>query len=237
MSEEKHILPELKQIVGALLFATKEPLSIKQIRKVLVETGEFRGGMFEAFTFATEKDVAVSIQCLRDQFLEMKVGLHLQEVAQGFRLTNDPDCGPWIRQMLDKNKTVRLSKPALETLAVIAYRQPCTRAEIESVRGVAVDAMVRNLIEMQLIKSTGRSTLPGRPWLFGTTQKFLEHFGLNSVDELPGISELRRNAPERDPVAEPVVNDLTEPLFSAEEMAKTENGTHKENLEQTEGQE
>lgn len=237
MSEPNNILPELKQIVGSLLFATKEPLSIKQVRRILVETGEFRGGMFEEFTFATEKDVAVAIQYLRDQLLEVKTGIHVQEVAQGFRLTNDPDCGPWIRQMLDKNKSARLSKPALETLAVIAYRQPCTRAEIEAVRGVSVDSMVRNLVEMQLVKSVGRSELPGRPWMFGTTHKFLQHFGLNSIDELPGIAELKRNEPKPDPVSEPVVDDLTAPLFSDEEMKKTENGTHKDNLNETEGQE
>ena len=236
MSEaNNNILPELKQIVGALLFATKEPIPIKQIRKVLVETGEFRGGMFEEFTFATEKDVACAIQFLRDELLGLKIGVHVQEVAQGFRLANDPDCGPWIRQMLDKNKTARLSKPALETLAVIAYRQPCTRAEMEAVRGVAVDSMVRNLVEMQLVNSVGRSELPGRPWLFGTTNKFLEHFGLNSIDELPGIEELKRNAPRPEHKLEPVIDDLTAPLFSDDEMAKTQNGLQNEDFDETEG--
>ena len=86
-----------------------------------------------------------------------------------------------------------LSKPALETLAIVAYRQPCLRSEIEEVRGVSVDAVLRKLIEMQLIRVVGRITeLPGRPWLFGTTQKFLEHFGINTLEELPGSEELKR---------------------------------------------
>lgn len=207
------LVPKLKQIVGSLLFATKDPLSAKRIRQILTETGEFHAGTFEQFTFTTEKDVARAIVSLRDELLVAHVGVHVQEVAQGFRLANDPDCGPWIRQMLDKNKVARLSKPALETLAVIAYRQPCTRAEVEAVRGVAVDAMVRNLVDMQLVRSAGRSELPGRPWLFGTTSLFLEYFGINSVDDLPGIAELKRNEPKPDSVSEPVVETLTEPLF------------------------
>ena len=90
---------------------------------------------------------------------------------------------------------MKLSKPALETLAIIAYRQPCLRSEVEEVRGVSVDAVIRKLIEMQLIKVIKRSDLPGKPWLFGTTQRFLEHFGINSIEELPGSSELKKIIP------------------------------------------
>jgi segregation and condensation protein B len=121
-----------------------------------------------------------------------RLGFSIAEVANGYRLVNDASCGPWLRRLLEKGKPSRLSPPALETLAIIAYRQPCTRAEIEAVRGVEVDQMVRNLLELQLIRLVGRSELPGRPWLIGTTQKFLEHFGLNSLDDLPGVEELRR---------------------------------------------
>ncbi len=114
----------------------------------------------------------------------------MQEVANGFRLVNASECGPWVRQLLEKSRATRLSKSALETLAVIAYRQPCTRTEIESIRGVSVDSVVRNLVELQLIKAVGRSELPGKPWLFATTNKFLEHFGLNSLSELPNRDDL-----------------------------------------------
>jgi len=190
-------MPELKQIVGALLFAARNPLTAREIRRILVETGEVRGGMFEQYTFATEKDVRVAVEALREEFETQNAGIQIMEVAQGYRMQNDVRCGVWIRQMLDKNKAARLSKPALETLAVIAYRQPVTRAEIEAVRGVAVDALIRNLVEMQLVKAVGRSELPGRPWLFATTKKFLEHFGINSVEDLPGIDELKRMEQEK----------------------------------------
>jgi segregation and condensation protein B len=216
-------LPELKQIAGALLYASKTPLTARQIRRVLVETGEVRGGMFEQFTFATEKDVRAAIEALREELEQRSTGVQISEVAQGYRMQNDAVCGPWIRQMLDKNKTPRLSKPALETLAVIAYRQPVTRAEVEAVRGVSVDAMIRNLVEMQLVKAVGRSELPGRPWLFATTKKFLEHFGINAVDDLPGIDELKRMQPEPEAGAdeEPALQeaeDQTAPLFDEDEV-------------------
>ena len=99
--------------------------------------------------------------------------------------------------MLQKGRGARLSLPALETLAIVAYRQPCVRSEIEAVRGVAVDAILKNLLEMQLVRVIGRSELPGRPWMFGTTQKFMEHFGLKSLDDLPGTDELRRMEAEQ----------------------------------------
>ena len=114
------------------------------------------------------------------------------QVAGGWRIQNKVMCGPFVRSLLDKNQTIKLSKPALETLAIVAYRQPCLRSEIEDVRGVSVDAVLRKLIEMQLLRVVRRSELPGRPWLFGTTQKFLEHFGINTIDELPGSKELKR---------------------------------------------
>lgn len=186
------VLPELKQIVGALLFGSKTPLGVAEIRKVLQQTAEIWGEHTRVYAEASEEDIAAAVAQLRADLAERKTGMRIQEVAGGYRLENDPTCGPWLRQLLARGKPTRLSRPALETLAIIAYRQPCMRSEIEAVRGVAVDQILRNLLEMQLIRIVGRSPLPGRPWLFGTTQKFLEHFGLKSLDELPGIEELRR---------------------------------------------
>ena len=115
--------------------------------------------------------------------------------------------------MLQKGRGARLSLPALETLAIVAYRQPCVRSEIEAVRGVAVDAILKNLLEMQLVRVVGRSEMPGRPWMFGTTQKFMEHFGLKSLDDLPGTDELRRLEAEQSARARkpgPVENEIPE---------------------------
>lgn len=192
------VMPELKQIVGAMLFAAKAPLSLAEMRKILVQTGEVYGGEYKEFAKLKEADIAAAIQQLGMDLIAARAGVHVSEIASGFRLNNDAGCGPWLRILLDKGRAQRLSKPALETLAIIAYRQPVTRGEIEGVRGVAVDAIIRNLMELQLIKIVGRSELPGRPWLFGTTQKFLESFGLKNMDDMPSIQELKRIQSEQE---------------------------------------
>ena len=186
------VLPELKHIIGALLFVAKQPLTLAAIRRCLQQVADKEGGAARDFARATEPDLAAALEELKVDLLTRKLGFHVAEVAHGFKLENDVNCGPWLRQLLEKGRDNRLTRPALETLAIIAYRQPCTRPEIEAVRGVAVDAIIHNLLELQLIRIAGRSPLPGKPWQYGTTQTFLEHFGLMSLDDLPGIEELRR---------------------------------------------
>ncbi|MEI6167451.1 MAG: SMC-Scp complex subunit ScpB [bacterium] len=183
---------ELKQVLGAIIFAARQPMSVGAIRKVLQETAEINRE--EAGVYGSVKDAELKA-CLRQLQTECetsKTGVHLVENADGFRFQSDPTGGPWVRHMLNVGKPTRLSRPALETLAIIAYRQPISRAELEAVRGVAVDHVIRMLMEMQLIKIVGRSELPGRPMLYGTTALFLEHFGLKEVKDLPGIAELSR---------------------------------------------
>jgi segregation and condensation protein B len=192
------VLPELKQIVGALLFAAKEPLTIKRIRKAMIETGNGFSGPYEQYAKATDKQIEGAIEELQEDLDKANVGLNVALVAEAYRLQNDAACGPFVRALLEKNQVMRLSKPALETLAIVAYRQPCLRSEIEEVRGVSVDAVLRKLIDMQLVRVVRRSELPGRPWLFGTTQKFLEHFGINQIADLPGSQELKRALPADD---------------------------------------
>lgn len=192
------VLPELKQIVGALLFAAKEPLTIKRIRKAMIETGNGFSGPYEQYAKATDQQIEGAIEELKEDLDKAHVGLHVARVAEAYRLQNDAACGPFVRALLEKNQVMRLSKPALETLAIVAYRQPCLRSEIEEVRGVSVDAVLRKLIDMQLVRVVRRSELPGRPWLFGTTQKFLEHFGINQIEDLPGSQELKRAMPADD---------------------------------------
>ena len=191
------VLPELKQIIGAMLFVRKEPLTVEEIRRVLTATAERRGGITSDFAKANEALIREAVDELSRELVVRKAGFHVTEVAGGWRLENDANCGPWLRTLLQKGRGTRLSLPALETLAIIAYRQPCVRSEIEAVRGVAVDQILRNLMEMQLVRVIGRSELPGRPWMYGTTQKFMEHFGLKSLDDLPGTDELRRMEAEQ----------------------------------------
>jgi len=174
------VLPELKEIIGSLLFAAKKPVTAKEIRKTLVEAGKNYGGLYEQFASVKENDILTVIEELKVELLHGSTGLSIADVAGGFRLQNELNCGPWVRT------------PALETLAIVAYRQPVLRSEIESVRGVAVDHVLRNLVELQLVKVVARSELPGRPWLFGTTQRFLEHFGLKCLEDMPGMDELKR---------------------------------------------
>ncbi len=190
------ILPELKEVIGSLLFAAKSPLTLDQIIKVLRETAENEGGMTTDYAAASRKQVEQTVELLRSEIDAAKLGITLCEVAGGYRLENMATCGPWLRELLNKGRSRGLSVPALETLAIVAYRQPCTRAQIEEVRGVAVDQILRNLLEMQMVRITGRSPLPGRPWLFGTTQRFLEHFGLRSLEDLPSREDLSRFKPQ-----------------------------------------
>jgi segregation and condensation protein B len=226
MSDIK-VLPELKEIVGSLLFAAKKPVTTKEIRKALIGAGESYGGPYEQFASLKEKEILEAVDQLREELSNGATGLHVAEVAHGFRLQNNSACGPWVRTLLDKDRSTKLSKPALETLAIIAYRQPVMRSEIESVRGVSVDSILRNLVELQLVKVVARSELPGRPWMFGTTQRFLEHFGLKGLEDMPGMDELKRRdeeqnqkAPQTDSFPE-MEKDLDDDV-SAEESSAIE---------------
>lgn len=193
---------ELKQVLGALLFGSRRPISVADMRRVLLEVAEQNGDVGGRFAQTSAQAVLAALQELQIDLSQRPLGLQLVEVAGGFRLQTTAECAPWLRHLLELGKPSRLSRPALETLAIIAYRQPVTRAEIEAVRGVAVDTIVRHLQELQLIRMVGRSPLPGRPMLYGTTQFFLEHFGLKSLQELPGIEQLcRREAAREQPPA------------------------------------
>jgi segregation and condensation protein B len=217
---EVDVIPELKQIVGALLFAAKEPVSIAQMKQVFALTAEQQGGITKDFAAVTDELLVEALAHLNQELKSRRVGIHVREVANGYRLVNDAHCGLWLRTLLEKGKGNRLSRPALETLAIIAYRQPVVRSEIEAVRGVAVDQIIRNLLDLQLIRVVGRSDLPGRPWLFGTTQKFLEHFGIKSLDDLPGTDELRRLEAEQ--LRRKQQEDVEQPNIEEEEPAPTE---------------
>lgn len=190
-------VPELKQVIGGLLFAAHKPLSVSELRAVLTGENQDEPPAKRPFGQLPEREIRAAIEQLKTELAERKLGIVLAEVAGRFGFQTDPAGGPWVRQLLNLDKPAHLSKPALETLAIIAYRQPITRAQIEAVRGVNVDAMMRNLLELQLVRITGRSDLPGRPLLYGTTNLFLEHFGLSSVKNLPGIEQLSQKAPER----------------------------------------
>ena len=146
---------------------------------------------------------------LREDWAERPV--ELIQLASGWRFRTRAEYLPFLER-LNPEKPPKYSRAVLETLAIIAYRQPVTRAEIEGVRGVAVDHILRLLMELQLVKIAGRSELPGKPLLYGTTSAFLEHFGLKEIKDLPGIQELARRNQEAASAAEaPVESEATTP--------------------------
>ena len=183
-------VPELREILGALVFGANRPLSLSEMKTCLSEVAETEGGETAAFGRLKEAAIAAALEELAVEVKKLRCGFALREVAGGFRFESDGECGKWLRHLLSAGKPNRLSHPALETLAIIAYRQPVTKATIEGIRGVMVDHVVKMLMEMQLVRIVGRSDLPGRPFLYGTTQMFLEHFGLRALDELSEIEPM-----------------------------------------------
>jgi len=185
--EKSGVLPELKQIIGAMIFGANRILTANEIKKCLVEVAEENGGEVEVFAKVSKRDIDGAVAELVQDLERMKCGFTIDEVAGGFKCQSDSVCGKWLSHLLAAGKPNRLSRPALETLAVIAYRQPVAKSTIEGVRGVGVDHVIKTLIEMQLVRIAGRSELPGRPFLYGTTQSFLEHFGLKDLKELKEV--------------------------------------------------
>jgi segregation and condensation protein B len=167
--------PNRLAILEALLFVAEDPLPLAKLQEILVDTDA-------ADTEASLRDLAVRLETDGR-------GLMVQEVAGGFRLATRPEMHAWVQQ-LQQVKPARLSRAALETLAIIAYRQPITRAEVEAIRGVAVDGVLRTLLERDLVRMMGRKAEAGRPILYGTSVQFLEHFGLRELGDLPTLREI-----------------------------------------------
>jgi len=138
-----------------------------------------------------EAEITESVRALQNEYSELGRAFHLVEQVSGWVLVSRIEYQVWVRQLFPEMRPTRLSAPALETLAIIAYRQPITKADVEAIRGVTVDGVMQKLLDAGLVKITGRAEIPGRPLLYVTTQHFMEHFGLKNLDELPNASELR----------------------------------------------
>jgi len=185
---------KIAAILEALLFVSGDPLSFDRIHQLI-------GGERERLMFV---------------LLEMKKGwdqtdrgLSIIEVAGGYQMVTRPEVSPWVKALERVKITTRLTRPGLETLAVIAYRQPVTRAEVESIRGVDTAGVLRTLMERRLVKIVGRKEVPGRPIMYGTTRWFLEYFGLSDLTALPTLKEMADLAP-----AEATGSSVSEPLTS-----------------------
>jgi len=186
---------ELKFILEALLFTASKPLSVTELRDALAKAAAEDDAPAEtaAFRKTPATDVEAALAALAAEHEAAARSYRLVCVAGAWQFVTQPEHAPWLRSFVGaKGRPSRLSQPALETLAVIAYRQPATRAEIEQIRGVAVDGVIATLRERGLIEEAGRAEVVGRPMQYTTTREFLEYFGLPSLEELPAADELRR---------------------------------------------
>lgn len=182
----------LVRIIEALLFSAQKPLTPRELLSAIKTAGDEDELAPNEFAKTSEAEIAAALEQLKIEYIEQQRAFQLLEKADGWQLASDPGYARWVRQLFPAAKPQRLTAPALETLAIVAYRQPITRADIEAVRGVAVDSVLQSLMERGLMKIAGRAEVPGRPLLYETTQFFLEHFGLRNLDELPNSGELRR---------------------------------------------
>src|SRR3977135_430737 len=179
----------LSRVIEALLFSAQKPLSIRELTEAI------RGGSAEdelspnEFARVSEAEVAAALEQLKIECIEQQRALQLNEKADGWQLATDPKYAQWVRGLFPAPKPSRLSSPALEPLAIIAYREPIARADVEAVRGVTIDGVLQTLMERGLVKISGRAEIPGRPLLYETTQFFLDHFGLRNLDALPTVAE------------------------------------------------
>lgn len=166
---------EAKKIAEALLFVSERPVPLDKIAEAM-----------EGYDKAQLKAI---IDELNNEYAKTNRCFSVNEVGGGFQILTDPFYAPWIRKLLLKDRKQKLSHPALETLSIIAYRQPITKVDIESIRGVNIDGVLETLLDRALIRITGRKDVVGKPYLYGTTKDFLIHFGLNSLDDLPKLRE------------------------------------------------
>jgi segregation and condensation protein B len=206
---------ELKPIIESLLFVADEPLTSRKIKQVVENAEE-----------ATIRQILAE---LKEEYTVSNRAIQIVEIANGYQFATRPAYADWVNKLIQSNTKFRLTKPALETLTIIAYRQPVMRAEIESIRGVDSGGVVQTLLEKKLVRVTGRKEVVGRPLLYGTTPEFLDHFGLRNLSDLPTIEEV---VPESDITprpTEPGIDLFTtaqpepaQPIEPAEEIAPVE---------------
>jgi segregation and condensation protein B len=166
-----------KPLVEAVLFLSGEPVMLADLKAV---------------TGLSEAEITDILDELSEEYAERGGGVLIGKIAGGWQMHTNPECGELLRMFKGAARSQKLSLPALETLAIIAYRQPIIKAEVEDLRGVNSDGVIKTLVERRLIKIVGRKEAPGKPLLYGTTREFLEYFGLKDLSELPTLKDLER---------------------------------------------
>ena len=228
MSDEVKIpLPQsLQEIVGSLLFASETPLTVadlrESVRAVEAEEGENREIM-DVYASCTTREIEEAIKGVEKALEVAGCGFRLVCTGGTYRLQTASSCGRYVRAMLKLDRPSRLGRASLETLAIIAYRQPITKSEMEEIRGVDVTGNVKTLMDLQLIRLVGKSELPGHPFLYGTTPLFLEHFGLANLQQLNELDPtLQRSNPRVKAESYKKKETKTELEKAAEEAAAAE---------------
>jgi segregation and condensation protein B len=173
-----------KSVIEALLLASEKPLPLEQIRIVLDNLDA--------------AETCRLVEELKVEYEQANRGIRIAEIAGGFQMITAAVFAPFLKKLFKDRNAEKLSKPALETLAIIAYKQPLTRTEIELLRNVNVDGVIKSLVDKNLIRIAGRKKAPGRPCVYGTTRQFLEHFGLKSLEDLPKIEEFSALAEKKE---------------------------------------
>ncbi|MFY9268165.1 MAG: SMC-Scp complex subunit ScpB [Candidatus Manganitrophaceae bacterium] len=166
---------EMKPILEALIFVSGDPISIDRLHAVLPQVERTK--------------LKAALEELQAEYAASNRGLQVVEVAGGYQLATRVEMAPWIKEMERAKAAARLSRPGLETLAIIAYKQPVTRSEVEQIRGVDAAGVLKTLMERKLVKIVGRKEVPGRPMMYGTTREFLQYFGLSDLTGLPTLKE------------------------------------------------
>lgn len=168
---------ELKAILESLLFVSAEPISLERLMVALGTVSKI--------------ELTHALQSLREDFDREGRGVQLVELAGGYQMATRTEHAPWIKRLAKAKASPKLSRSAMESLAIIAYKQPIVRAEIEQIRGVEVSTVLRTLLERKLIRMVGRKDVPGRPIMYGTTKLFLQQFGLSDLSQLPPLREFK----------------------------------------------
>jgi segregation and condensation protein B len=215
---------QLKSALEAVLFISASPLTVDRLK-----------GIFEE---ATQEQIEAQLQVLRQEYDDRGAGIMLAEVAGGCQLATRPEHASWIRKFKSVKVSSKLSKPALETLAIVAYKQPITRTEIEAVRGVNIGGIMRNLMERRLVKIVGKKDVPGKPMMYGTTLEFLQYFGMKDLSSLPTLKEFQELEAGEEVMEEvpAVVQDGSEPSEGPETAESSDSADAKANTEVTTGE-
>ncbi len=199
---------ELKSIIENILLAADQPVHVGELEKIFLNTAE-------------KKDLQLILEELKEEYRSRN--LQILEVADGYQLCTRHEFNDWIRKFLKLDRSSRLSQPGLDTLSIIAYKQPLTRQEVDDIRGVDSSGVIKTLLEKKVIGPAGRKKVPGRPIMYRTTQKFLEYFGLKDLNDLPTLDDLKED-----------IEDGDNPLQSQIEFAKSETESSSEMLEDEE---